>query len=77
MALHLVDRRRRDTWQVIIVPVRPNEEGNLAAIWTSEYFTSQRVAKQREARLRRLFKEMHFWEFFRAHEMFVEPNQFR
>ena len=81
MALHLVDRLRptvRGTWQVIISPARPDEEGTVAAIWTSEYFTSRRVAKQHEARLRRLFKEMHLWEFFQAHyDMMVQPNQSR
>ena len=81
MALFLVDRFhpvRRDTWQVVIFPrVLPDGEES-DAVWTSQYFTSRRVAVQHMARLRRLFKELHMWEFFRAHyEMSVEPNQSR
>ena len=75
MALQLVNAThpvRRDTFQVVIFPKEEDKD----AVWTSQYFTSRRAAKQHLARLRLLFKEMHLWQFFGAHyDMSVEANQ--
>ena len=79
MALHLVDTSRlirRDTWQVIVYRLTSDEEEAAGAIWTSQYFTSVRAASQHAARLRRLFRDLHLWELFRAqYGMSVVPNQ--
>jgi len=79
MALHLVDTSMlicRDTWQVIVYRLAYDEEDAVGAIWTSQYFTSVRAARQHAARLRRLFRDLHLWELFRGHYgMSVVPNQ--